>query len=131
MTEKGTIFVVDDDPFTLAVVAQILRKAGYAVELFDGPKAFLASSALRRHGCVVLDMNMPDFSGLDLQELIADRGGTLRVIFLTGTRDVRNSVRAMKEGAVDFLLKPVDADELLAAVRRALTDGGRRRAVKE
>lgn len=126
--EEPTIFVVDDDPLTLRIVGQILRSAGYSVEVFDGPKAFLATEPFRRHGCLVLDMSMPDITGLDLQDVISDRDGTLPIVFVTGSADVRSSVRAMKGGAVDFLLKPVDADELIAAVARALAQSERARA---
>jgi FixJ family two-component response regulator len=130
MSDEATIFVVDDDPFALRIVGQILRTAGYSVEVFDGPRAFLASEPFGRHGCVVLDMSMPDLTGLDLQEVIAERGGTLPVVFITGSSDVRSSVRAMKGGAVDFLLKPVDSDELLGAVGRAVSQSARARAAK-
>lgn len=130
MSDEATIFVVDDDPFALRIVGQILRTAGYSVEVFDGARAFLASEPFGRHGCVVLDMSMPDLTGLDLQEVIAERGGTLPVVFITGSSDVRSSVRAMKGGAVDFLLKPVDSDELLAAVGRAVSQSVRARAAK-
>lgn len=126
----ATIFVVDDDPFTLRIVTQVLRLVGYAVETFDTPRAFLASEPFERRGCVVLDLSMPELTGLDLQDAIAERDSPLSVVFLTGSGDVRSSVRAMKGGAIDFLLKPVDRDELIAAVRRALAWSDRAWAVK-
>lgn len=127
---EDRIFVVDDDPFTLRIVTQMLRLVGYAVETFDTPRAFLASDPFRRRGCAVLDLSMPELTGLDLQDAMAERGSPLSVVFLTGSGDVRSSVRAMKGGAIDFLLKPVDRDELLAAVRRAVAWSDRAWALK-
>lgn len=128
--EPPTIFVVDDDVITLRVIVQTLRGAGHTVEAFEDPRAFLASAPFRRHGCAVLDMSMPELSGLAVQKALADSEGTLPVVFLTGSADVRSSVTAMKGGALDFLLKPVNPEELLSAVERAIGASARARAAR-
>lgn len=128
--EAATVFVVDDDPFTLSIAEHILRASGYEVEVFDEPGAFLAREPFRRHGCAVLDMKMPGLSGLELQRAIAGAGGDLPILFLSGATDVRESVTAMREGALDFLFKPIQRDELLAAVAQAVARSGRARALK-
>ena len=126
--EEPTIFIVDDDALTLRVVVQTLRVAGYDVAAFEDPRTFLASAPFRRHGCAILDLSMPEISGLAVQQALSERDGTLPVLFLTGAADVRSTVTAMKGGAVDFLLKPVDPEELRAAVAGAVLVSERRRA---
>jgi FixJ family two-component response regulator len=128
--EAPTVFVVDDDPVTLAVVSQVLRTAGHIVEAFEDAAAFLASQPWQRHGCAVLDLRMPGVSGLAVQQAITEKGGTLPVIILTGSPDVKSTISALKSGALDFLLKPVKHDELLAAVDRAVERSARVRAAK-
>lgn len=118
--EAPVIFVVDDDTLSLRVITQVLRRAGYTVEAYENPREFLAVAPCKRHGCALLDMSMPELSGLAVQRVLTDRDGTLPVLFLTGSADVRDSVSAMKAGALDLLLKPVDPEELLAAVARAV-----------
>lgn len=128
--EAPTVFVVDDDAVTLAVVSQALRTAGHIVEAFEDAAAFLALEPWHRHGCAVLDLRMPGISGLAVQQEIAKRGGTLPVIILTGSADVQSTISALKSGALDFLLKPVKHDELLAAVERAVERSARVRATR-
>ena len=118
-TER-TVFVVDDDPSVLRSLERLLRAAEYAVETYASPRAFLESAPVDRPGCVVVDLRMPELGGLDLQEELSRRGFPLPLIFLTGHGDVPSSVRAMKGGAIDFLSKPCDETDLLAAVERAL-----------
>jgi FixJ family two-component response regulator len=126
--EAPTIFVVDDDAVTLAVVSQALRTAGHLVEAYEDATMFLAGEPWHRLGCAVLDLRMPGISGLAVQQAIVDRGGTLPVIILTGSADVKSTISALKSGAVDFLLKPVKPEELLAAVERAVERSARARA---
>ncbi len=114
------IFLVDDEPLVRRAVARVLRQAALAVESFDSPEEFLAAVDPRRPGCLVLDMAMPGLSGLDLQRELATRGFRMPVIFLTGRADVPMTVRALKDGAVDFLTKPFDNAVLLASIRAAL-----------
>lgn len=123
---EATIFVVDDDPSVRRGLERLLRAAGYRVETYSSADQFLEHDLLEGPGCLVLDVRMPGKGGLHLQQRLADRGSLLPVIFITGHGDVPTVVRAMKTGAVDFLLKPFDDEELLAAVHQALT--GKRRA---
>ena len=116
----GIVHVVDDDASIRTSLARLLRAAGYDVQTYASAVEFLDRKPDDRGGCVVLDLRMPGPSGLELQEAMAGDSDPLAVVFLTGNGDVRTSVRAMKAGAVDFLTKPVQRDELLSAVERAL-----------
>ena len=115
-----TVFVVDDDPVQVFFLSGILRTAGHRVEAFEQPEALLARLSASNRGCVVLDLQMPGLSGLELQRALEGRGVTLPLIFVSGHADVTAAVTAMKQGAVDFLPKPVDPKELCAVVARAL-----------
>jgi FixJ family two-component response regulator len=133
-SREGTVFAVDDEPAPLKAVARLLRASGWNVVTYPSPQEFLARYDPGVPGCLVLDVAMPGLNGLELQEALAARGGGLPIIFLTGRADVPMGVRAMKRGAVDFLTKPVDAPDLLAAVERAIAkdrDGRRERAERE
>jgi len=126
MTERETtVFVVDDDLSVRRGLERLLRAAGYRVESYASAEQFVDRGNLDGPGCLVLDIRMPGYGGLDLQEILADRGSLLPIVFITGYGDVPTVVRAMKGGAVDFLLKPFNDEELLAAVHQALT--GKRR----
>jgi FixJ family two-component response regulator len=98
------------------------------VRLYESATQFLASPPTG-HGCIVLDLGLPDVSGLELQERLATTEGTLPILFLTGHGDVPKTAQAMKAGAIDFLTKPVEASVLLEAVSRALTQDRVSRAV--
>jgi FixJ family two-component response regulator len=115
-----TVYVVDDEPATLKAVGRLLRAAGWSVAPFASPEEFLAKLDPAAPGCLVLDMSMPKLSGLEVQQALETRGCALPVVFLTGRSDVPSSVKAMKRGAADFLTKPVDEMDLLAAVGRAV-----------
>jgi FixJ family two-component response regulator len=114
------IHLVDDDPSFLRALSRRLRAADYQVETFGSAKEFLAHRCWDAPACAVIDLQMPGPGGLELQEALAQAEEPLPVVFLTAHGDVSASVRAMKRGAVDFLTKPVQGDELLDAVRRAL-----------
>jgi FixJ family two-component response regulator len=116
----SVIYLVDDDPWFLRALSRRLQAAGYQVEAFGSAEQFLSRRRSEALGCVVLDLRMPGPGGLGLQEALAQAEEPLPVVFLTGHGDVTSSVRAMKQGAVDFLTKPVQGDELLAAVEQAL-----------
>ena len=116
----ATVCVVDDDQSFLRSIQRLLRAAGYTVEIFLSPEDYLLSSASRAPGCLVLDLHMPGVSGLEVQQALAARDQFPPIIFLTGRGDIPSSVRAMKDGAQDFLTKPVKKQDLLAAVERAL-----------
>jgi FixJ family two-component response regulator len=127
VTEReATVFVVDDDPSVRRGLERLLRSAGYRVETYSSAEQFLEAGRVDGPGCLILDVRMPGQGGLELQQALADRGSLLPMIFITGHSDVPTVVRAMKGGAVDFLMKPFDDEELLAAVHQALT-GKRRR----
>jgi FixJ family two-component response regulator len=120
-TGSPIVHVVDDDAPTALAMARLLDAAGFKVRTFANADDFLARFELNTAGCVILDVRMPGASGLDLQVAIAERENPLPVIFLTGHGLVSDSVRAIQSGAIDFLTKPVEADALVAAVIRALT----------
>jgi FixJ family two-component response regulator len=119
-TSGPTVFVVDDDEAVRKAVSRLLRSAGIAVAVFASPREFLAQYNPATPGCLVLDMAMPDFNGLQLQTALTEKGCILPVIFFTGHGDVSKSVQAMKQGAFDFLSKPVKDTDLLTAVRAAI-----------
>ena len=120
--ELTSVFLVDDDPFQLVFLGAILRTAGHRVEAFEQPEALLSRLSIRDRGCAVLDLQMPGLNGLELQRALFEQGVTIPLLFVSGSTDVPTAVAAMKRGAVDFLSKPVEPQELLAAVARALRD---------
>lgn len=129
MTEPGaTVYVVDDEPDTLKAIERLLGAAGFSVRTFPSPEQFLAQHDDTTPGCIVLDLALPGLNGLELQQALQALGSALPVVFLTGRGDIAASVRAMKLGAADFLTKPVDADELIAAVDAALERNREQRA---
>jgi FixJ family two-component response regulator len=116
-----TVFVVDDDASVRRGLQRLLRSAGYRTETFASAREFLERSAPNGRGCLVLDVRLPGPSGLDLQAALAANGDRIPIIFITGHGDAEMAARAMKSGAVDFLAKPFDDQDLLAAIGRALT----------
>ena len=117
----STVFVVDDDPSIRESLSLLLNSAGYNVKTFDSATEFLELGCVTEGtSCLVLDVKMPGLSGLDLQQELNSRNYAMPVIFITGHGDVPMSVQAMKKGAVDFLSKPFDDNELLNAVEEAL-----------
>ena len=115
-----TVFVVDDDEAVRKAVSRLLRSAGIAMAAFASPGEFLAQHDPTSPGCLVLDIAMPGFNGLQLQTALGEKGSSLPIIFLTGHGNVSKSVQAMKHGAFDFLSKPVKDKDLLAVVRAAI-----------
>ncbi|MBX9647978.1 MAG: response regulator [Xanthobacteraceae bacterium] len=121
MTDPGaTIFLVDDDAGVLRAISRLLRARGYDTLTFTSSREFLEAHDRSIPGCAVLDVSMPDFDGLELQQALTAVGNQRPVIFLTGAGDIPTSVRAMKAGAIDFLTKPVSEDALLAAIAHAV-----------
>jgi FixJ family two-component response regulator len=113
------VFAVDDDPIVLRAIERMLRLHSIAVEGFTSPEAFLARPPYDGVACLLLDLKMPGMTGLDVQTAMISRGISMPIIFLSAQSDVPSTVRAMRGGAVDFLQKPVDEDQLLAAIERA------------
>ena len=118
------VSVVDDDPSVRRSLARLVKGAGYRVEAYASAHEFLARPPEEGPACLLLDVRMPGLTGLDLQETLAIAAHSTSIIFITGYRDVRASVKAMKAGAVDFLTKPVDDQELLGAIERAVARAG-------
>jgi len=114
------VFVVDDDSSIREAIESLVKLAGLRVETFGTAQEFLRSKRPDLPGCVVLDVELPGLSGLDLQRELAAHGIKLPVIFITGYGDIPMSVRAMKAGAVEFLTKPFRDQDLLDAIQQAL-----------
>ena len=115
-----TVFVVDDDAFIREALETMIEVAGWTPRTFASADLFLASPPAAGPSCLVLDVNLPGLSGLDLQTLIARDRGDMPIIFITGHGDIPMSVRAMKAGAVEFLTKPFGEEVLLDAIGAAL-----------
>ncbi|MGO9934391.1 MAG: response regulator transcription factor [Steroidobacteraceae bacterium] len=117
----STVFIVDDAREVRMGLSRLLGAAGYRVRAFESAACFLQEHDAEAPGCLLLDVCMPGLSGLELQRsLVGSPGGARPIVFLTGQGDIQTSVHAMKEGAVDFLTKPVDDQQLFAAVDQAL-----------
>ncbi len=116
---RRTVYVVDDDASVRKSLRRLLGTAGYHVEAFASADEFLAHPIPSEPGCLLLDLRMPGRTGLDLQEALMAGQKAIPIVFVTGHGDVPTSVRAMKGGAVDFLTKPYDPEDLLEAVARA------------
>jgi FixJ family two-component response regulator len=121
MTEKDVfIFVIDDNASVRKSLSFLLRSAGYEVKTFVSAEEFLSQAALDSTGCIILDVVMRGINGLDLQEHLARHDCHMPIIFMSGHGDIPMSVRAMKNGAVDFLTKPFDDTQLLCLVESAV-----------
>jgi FixJ family two-component response regulator len=122
MPKNATVFLVDDDASVRRALTRLIKSAGYAVQAFASARDFLDHDHAAGEGpaCLVLDVRMPDLSGLDVQRELQAANTLLPIIFITGHGDVPMSVKAMKEGAVDFLPKPIHDKELLPAIAQAL-----------
>jgi two-component system response regulator FixJ len=129
-TTRGTVHIVDDDPSFLRATSRLLRAQGYAVETFASAHEFLAQPSTDVAGCVLADVRMPGMTGLDLQTALARSQDPLPILFLTGHGDIPSSVRAMRDGAEDFLEKRAPLEQLLEAVERALARNARERAAR-
>ncbi|MGE5319773.1 MAG: response regulator transcription factor [Hyphomicrobiaceae bacterium] len=116
----ATVFVVDDDAAVRRSVTRLLRSAGWSAEAFASAGDLLVRAPITGPGCVLLDVNMPGMSGLELHQRMAEAGIALPVVFLTGKGDIPMSVHAMKHGAVDFLIKPVEESVLFQALEQAI-----------
>jgi FixJ family two-component response regulator len=118
---EAQVFVIDDDALVRAAITRLLGSAGFSVVTFASAETFLAGRDPQAHGCVLLDISLPGGQdGLALQHTLAREEDHMPIIFLTGQADVPITVRAMREGAFDFLTKPVDEQVLFAAVVGAL-----------
>lgn len=130
---EGTVFLVDDDHSVRRALTRLIKSAGYAVQGFASAREFLECWRVANEGpaCLVLDIRMPGLSGLDLQQELQAANALLPIIFITGHGDIPTGVKAMKEGAVDFLPKPVKDKVLLSAIEQALERAVRERSVHD
>ena len=122
--EAPTVFVVDDDPSVRASIQGLLRSASLRSESFGTAEEFLRSKRSEGPSCLVLDVSLPGVNGLDFQRQLADAGIQIPIIFVTGHGNIRMTVKAMKSGAVEFLTKPFDDQDLLTAIHQALEGQG-------
>jgi len=118
---SGIVYVVDDDAFFRAAIQQQLEQTGYRVVTYASAEEVLEQRPDENGpGCILLEVRMPGLSGPALQSRLLELGSTLPILFITGYADVSTTVKALKAGADDFLIKPVQSDELLRAIRRSL-----------
>ena len=127
----ATVFVVDDDSSTRELLAWLMKRHGLRVEVFPDARAFLKRYKGDMAGCLVVDLNMPGMSGLDLQQYLKEHGVLLPVIFLSGRADVPKAVKAVREGAIDFIEKPFDYRRVLALVEEGIKRDAEMRAGSE
>jgi DNA-binding NtrC family response regulator len=121
MDEKNAlVFIVDDDRGTRESLRNLIRSAGLSAQTFSSAQEFLAAERPKAPGCLVLDVQLPGLSGLDLQQELAKAGVKIPIIFITGYGDIPTSVRAIKAGALEFLTKPVNREDLLHAIHQAI-----------
>jgi two-component system, LuxR family, response regulator FixJ len=117
---QPTVFVVDDDDSMRKALSYLLLSAGLRVETYSSAEEFMTRDQYNGVGCIILDVNMPGLSGMGLQEKLIQAAHSMPIIFLTGHGELTMGVQAMKRGAVDFLTKPCDDDQLLGAVHSAI-----------
>jgi FixJ family two-component response regulator len=121
------VYIVDDDPSVRKATLRLLRSAGYHAVEFETAEDFLSHRRANRPSCLILDLQMPGLSGVELQQQLEAHHEDLPIVFMTGHGDIPTSVEAMKHGAVDFLPKPVDDEKLLETVRLAVEQHARTR----
>ena len=128
MTEKSTVFIVDDDPGALESLRWMIEQADFPVKAFRSGREFLDSYRPEETGCLVLDVRMPEMDGLALQQTLRERKIRLPIIFITAYGDVPTCARAFRGGAVDFLEKPVNDTVLLGRIKTLIAEDVDRRA---
>jgi two-component system, LuxR family, response regulator FixJ len=122
-----TVFVIDDDASVRKSLSRLLRAAGYSSETFSSAEKFLGREHFNGIGCLLLDVQMSGLNGMELQKELNKADYHMPIIFVTGHGDIPTGVEAIKEGAVDFLTKPVDYKKLLQAIERAIEKDKQRR----
>lgn len=130
LPHDGTVFVVDDDPAILKALSRLLRSHRFQVQTFQSARSFLEQHDDSAPGCLILDIAMPDVSGLEVQKILKSSNSQRPIVFLTGHSDVPNAIRAMRSGAINFLIKPVNSRILLEAVNEALEKDRQERSIK-
>jgi len=129
-TIEQTVFIVDDDGAVRDALALLLGLKGHRTAIFGSAEDFLAAYRDEWRGCLVLDIKMGGMNGLELQSKLAARGSELPIVIVTGHGDAASARAALKSGAVDFLEKPIDDEQLIAAVRAALERDAKRQAAR-
>jgi FixJ family two-component response regulator len=124
---NSLVFAIDDDASVRKGLTRLLCAAGYENEIFGSASEFLAREPHAGPACLIVDVRMPGLSGMDLQQTLIERGREEQLVFITGHGDVPMCAQAMKAGAVDFLRKPFDDEELLQCVQRALVRSAEQR----
>ena len=127
----ATVFVVDDDSSTRELLTWLMKRNGLRTEVFPDARSFLKSYKPEMTGCLVVDLNMPGMSGLELQQYLKDHGVLLPVLFLSGRADVPKVVKAVREGAIDFIEKPFDYRRVVTLVEDCLKRDAEARAKHE
>lgn len=128
---EGQVFVVEDDPSVRAALVRLLGSLGFGVAAYGSAEAYLAARDPEAHGCILLDISLPGQDGIALQRSLAQEDDHMPIIFLTGQADVPLAVRVMRDGAFDFLTKPVDMQVLFATVAGALRRDADLRKLRE
>ena len=119
-SKEAVVYIVEDDASFRKSVERLIRTVGYKVETFGTANEFLTNADIRYPGCLLLDVRLPDSDGLSLQQTLKEKCSILPIVFMTGHGSLPMGIKAMKDGAVDFLAKPFNPEELLTAVREAL-----------
>jgi two-component system, LuxR family, response regulator FixJ len=123
----ATVFIVDDDEAVRDSLGLLLRAAGYRARCYASAKDFLKAFDPRDYGCIVLDIRMPGMTGLELQRHLIEIGCNIPVVFITGHGDIPMAVEAVRQGAVDFIQKPFDDQELVDRIEEAMKQAARQR----
>jgi len=130
MMAAPTVYVVDDDSSTRELLAWLMKRHELPVQAFPDARAFLHAYRPGDPGCLVLDLNMPGMSGLELQQYLKEQGVLLPLLFVSGRADVPKAVRAVREGAIDFIEKPFDYKRVVELVRECLARDREARAAR-
>ena len=128
---EPTVFIIDDDLSIRKGITRLVKAIGFNAESYESATEFLDSGKCLEHGCIILDVHMPEMTGPELQEKLVNTGCSMPIIFLSAHGDVPTTTSAMKKGAVDFLTKPVNVDELLTAIDVSLAQDLENRAQSE
>jgi FixJ family two-component response regulator len=129
--EGAKVFVIDDDPVFSTSLVRFLKSAGISAEAFGSAHEFLAHATAEGPACALVDLKMPDVDGLALQDALEQSARKLPVVFISGASEISDSVKAMRAGAIDFLTKPVDEQQLLAAIERGLHEDERQKEERQ
>ena len=120
LSDRKHLYIIDDDNSVRSALSRGLEHLGYDVQSFEGARAFLDKAVLFRPAVLLIDMQMPDVNGVQLQASLLHKGWGVPIIFISGESTVQQSIAAMKQGAHDFMVKPFDLDKLVTAIKSGL-----------